>query len=173
MKPRSFQDVLLGAFLGALCILIIGYLGLLDRFGPAFLGQNDGLVVFRATATAELQLAVETAGSPQFVTALRRIWGPVKLVPVKTGTRLYVQSLPAGTYRWAALTNDRIEYDLPDTNRFVIEAGKLNYVGDLVLAEGGDVRVEANTPMIVDALGTTYPNLTASLPLVEHITALK
>lgn len=167
-------DVFLSGSLGALCVLFSLYLGLAPRSGPAFMGEHEGLIVFRVTAPADLQLDVEHAGGVSLATALTsRIWGPVKSFQVKTGTHLYVHSLPAGRYTWSTTTHGRVGYDLPPTNRFVIEAGKLNYAGDFVLSDGEPVQVEANTPMIVADLGTAHPTLTTSLPLVEHITVLR
>jgi len=172
-RPGS-GDLFVTVCFGVLCLLLALYLSFSTRFEPAFLGQHEGVIVFRATAATDLRLEVEHAGGPKFVIALKsRILGPVKSFPLKPGTHLYVNSLPAGNYTWSAMTNGRKRYDLPTTNRFVIEAGRLNYVGDIVLSNDENFQVDANTLMIVKDLGTAYPNLTTSLPLIEHITALR
>ncbi|WP_158543263.1 hypothetical protein [Dyella psychrodurans] len=105
---------------------------------------------------------------------------PTTLYPRKR-SNLIVIALPAGEYNWATIdlglyAGSATSYRMP----FTIEAGKINYVGDLLLTftrvnrpDGlptYKLRIEDQSKVWLPTVASDYPQLSRVYPSVIHLT---
>ncbi|RDS83623.1 hypothetical protein DWU98_04640 [Dyella monticola] len=110
---------------------------------------------------------------------------PSKVVALPLRNNLIVMQLPAGEYSWTSVKigdlTGSTSYGMP----FTIEAGKINYVGDVLLlldsfhkkvSQGGlaqptyNIFVKDLSAHTLPVAASTYPELWRAYPVVTHLT---
>ena len=110
---------------------------------------------------------------------------PSKTVPLPLRDNLIVMQVPAGDYSWTSVKigdlGGSTSYGMP----FTIEAGKINYVGDVMLvldsyhkkvSQGGQaeptyqIYVRDLSAHTLPFVASTYPQMWHAYPAVTHLT---
>ena len=83
--------------------------------------------------------------------------------------------LPAGKYNWIEFWVQGLKSDFHGNLPFEVEAGKVTYIGDIMLMiDGSDpwhygMRISSNPTLAAMYMRSTYPRLMANYPLVTRV----
>jgi hypothetical protein len=97
----------------------------------------------------------------------------IKAVP---GESIHTLTLPAGTYSWLQIWIQGPSHLFRGGLPFKVEAGKVNYIGDVIITiDGNDpwhygMRLSSDPSTIKSDMLLNYPKLMARYPLVMNLT---
>ncbi|MHA6205658.1 hypothetical protein ACXU4B_14635 [Dyella soli] len=98
------------------------------------------------------------------------------ILDLHPGENFTVMSLPAGNYTWRGLYVGRRNSEFRNRLPFEIQAGKINYVGDIVVTlDWNDLtrygmRVRSNLAASETYVHEVYPQLSGHYPMVASLT---
>ena len=93
-----------------------------------------------------------------------RAFADGKLDGIGEGSTMGLYVLPAGTYRWDRLNVSWLAWNLrkDPEGRFTVEAGKINYAGDLVYRDWVSMHVANRSLRVLDWLDREHPRIVAT-----------
>ena len=98
------------------------------------------------------------------------------IVNPKQGQNIYVMTLPIGKYNWVEFWVQGKKSDFEGHLPFNVEAGKIAYIGDVVLSINENdpwhyrMHLTSDLSAVAGYMNRNYPKLMARYPLVKNLT---